>query len=77
MDGTYEAIGPHFNGNPYELDEDILIRHGSCVVNVARDFESIYNWLNDHGDEGLVFWLNDEPVCKIKRTDFGYEWPIR
>lgn len=76
-DGTYEAIGPHFQNNPYKLRNDYLIRHGASQVDVKRDFESISNWLNEHEMEGLVFWLNGEPVCKIKRTDFGYEWPVK
>lgn len=76
-DGTYEAIGPHFQGNPYDFKNDYLLKHGVRRVDVKRDFESISNWLNEHKDEGLVFWLNGEPVCKIKRTDFGYEWPVK
>lgn len=75
--GTYEAIGPHFQGNPYKLKEDILVKHGTMVVNIKRDFEPISQWLNDNAVEGLVFWLDGEPVCKIKRTDFGYEWPVK
>ena len=75
--GTYEAIGPHFQGNPYNLAEDILVKHGENIVDVKRDFMSISEWLNEHLVEGLVFWLNGEPVCKIKRTDFGYEWPVK
>lgn len=75
--GTYEAIGPHFNGNPYNLTEDKLVKHGMEFVYVKRDFESISNWLNEHSVEGLVFWLDGEPVCKIKRSDFGYEWPVK
>ena len=75
--GTYEAIGPHFNRNPYGLNEDLIIPHGCIPVKVNRDFESIKNWLNENKVEGLVFWLNGEPVCKIKRTDFGYEWPVK
>ena len=70
---TYEALGPHFQGNPYGLKEDVLIKHGTCCVSVKRDFESIKEYLRNHADEGFVFWLNDEPVCKIKRTDFGFE----
>lgn len=35
-----------------------------------------YLWLVNNDQEGLVFWLNGEPVCKIKRTDFGFKWPI-
>lgn len=75
--GTYEAVGPHFNGNPHKLDHDRLEPHGTIFVNVKRTFESVENWLNINGCEGLVFWLNDEPVCKIKRTDFGLPWPIK
>ena len=75
--GTYEAIGPHFQGNPYKLDRDILVKHGAMIVDVKRDFGSISQWLNNNDAEGLVFWLDGEPVCKIKRSDFGYEWPVK
>lgn len=74
---TFEAVGPHFNGNPYHLEQDQLVRHGIHPVKVCRDFDSIKAYLSNSLHEGLVFWLNDEPVCKIKRTDFGYEWPIK
>lgn len=76
-DGTYEAIGPHFQGNPYNLGEDKLEKHGEAIVKVERTFDGIKKWLEDHNEEGLVFWLDGEPVCKIKRTDFGLEWPIK
>ena len=76
-DGTYEAIGPHFNGNPYKLDRDILTLHGTYIANVTRTWEDVMYWLNENRHEGLVFWLNGEPVCKIKRTDFGFPWPIK
>lgn len=77
IDGTYEAVGPHFRENPYKLMDDYLIMHGRIVIDVQRDFESVSKWLNEHKEEGLVFWLDGEPVCKIKRTDFGYEWPVK
>lgn len=76
-DGTYEAIGRHFNSNPYGLDDDRLIRHGIMGIDIERNFDSIRKWLDYHLHEGIVFWLNDEPVCKIKRTDFGLKWPIK
>ncbi|MBR5291699.1 MAG: hypothetical protein IKU32_02155 [Clostridia bacterium] len=77
-DGTYEAIGPHFQGNPYGLDKDILIRHGAGEMgDVARDFVSIREYLKTHIVEGIVFWKDGEPQCKIKRTDFGFEWPVK
>lgn len=75
--GTYEAVGPHFQGNPYNLSNDILVKHGTRLIAVKRDFESIKSWLNEHHEEGIVFWLDGEPVCKIKRTDFGFEWPAK
>lgn len=73
-DGTYEAIGIHFQGNPYGLDCDILVKHGQGIVEVERSFEGIKEWLRTHNEEGLVFWKDGEPKCKIKRSDFGFEW---
>lgn len=76
-DGTYEAIGPHFQGNPYDLTQDMLIMHGEMLVTVDRDFESVKKYLETYTIEGLVFWLDNEPVCKIKRSDFGLPWPVK
>lgn len=75
--GTYEAVGPHFNGNPHNLGADTLIPHGAIEVDVKRDFDSIREWLDIHNEEGLVFWLDGQPVCKIKRSDFGMKWPVK
>lgn len=75
-DGTYEAIGPRIQGNPYNIEHNALIPHGKAVLNVERTFEGVMEYLRHAPDEGIVFWLNNEPVCKIKRTDFGYKWPI-
>lgn len=74
-DGTYEAVGPHFQGNPYRLEKDILMPHGKEVIQVERTFDGIKKYLEDHIIEGIVFWF-DEPVAKIKRKDFGYKWPV-
>lgn len=75
--GTFEAVGPHFNGNPYEYENDKLIRHGYHVLSVKRSFEGIKNYLADHYIEGIVFWKDGEPQCKIKRKDFGFKWPVK
>ena len=77
VDGTYEAIGKHFNGNPYDLNTDYLEPHGEMVVEVERSFEAVKKYLEENCVEGLVFWLNGEPVCKIKRKDFGLLWPMK
>lgn len=73
-DGTYEAIGVHFNGNPYNMKTDQLEKHGIREISVKRDFDSIKKYLNENHIEGIVFWLKGEPKCKIKRSDFGFEW---
>lgn len=75
--GTYEAVGKHFNGDPYNLSTDYLHPHGIDRLYVTRDFDSIRDLLHGRPIEGIVFWLNGEPVCKIKRTDFGFEWPVK
>lgn len=73
-DGTYEAIGAHFNGNMYKMEDDKLVKHGTEVIEVPRTFEGIKEYLREHKIEGIVFWLDGEPKCKIKRSDFGFEW---
>lgn len=74
-DGTYEAVGKHFNANPYNLFYDTLIRHGeSQILDLERTFDGVKDYLEKHEIEGIVFWLANEPVCKIKRSDFGFKW---
>ena len=75
IDGTYELCGPHFQGNPYNLDIDIFYRHGDKVLeNVPRNFEGLKEYLRCHNIEGIVFHRGNGEMCKIKRTDFGFEW---
>ena len=76
-DGTYEAVGPHFQNNPYGLDEDCLEKHGRIVIHdCPRTFEGIREYLRTHEIEGIVFWRDNKPMCKIKRSDFGFKWPV-
>jgi hypothetical protein len=77
IDSTYEAVGKHFQGNPYGFDNDYLIKHGSEIIDVERTFEGIKNYLSQNYIEGIVFWKDGEPKCKIKRSDFGFEWNER
>lgn len=74
QDGTYEAIGVHFQGNPYNLQCDTIVKHGIITINVERTFDGIKKYLSEHYIEGIVFWLDGEPRCKIKRSDFGFDW---
>ncbi|MCI8795340.1 MAG: hypothetical protein HFG89_00585 [Dorea sp.] len=74
LDGTYEAVGRHFRNNSYNMDSDILIPHGKQEIEVERSFEGIKRYLSENYIEGIVFWKDGEPKCKIKRSDFGFEW---
>jgi hypothetical protein len=76
-EGTYEAVGPHFQGNPHGYSLDMLVKHSSSpeLVDVPRTLEGVRETLDILPIEGIVFWLNGEPVCKIKRSDFGFNWP--
>lgn len=76
-DGTYEAIGLHFNGNPYDMETDTLRKHGTEVIEVGRTFDEIRDYLKNHYIEGIVFWLDGKPICKIKRSDFGFDWKTK
>ena len=45
-----------------------------------HDFEECKiskKYLFEHEIEGLVFWKDGSPQCKIKRSDFGFEWPVK
>lgn len=76
IDATYEAIGMHFQGNPYNMGIDLLIKHGdSVILKCPRSYDGIYAYLLKHNIEGIVFWKDDKPRCKIKRSDFGIPWP--
>lgn len=85
---SYELVGPKINGNPYGLDKHELWLHGSEVIpdgGPARTFEAIREWLTDHQVEGIVWWyvlpggvwgdINTR-MAKIKRRDFGLQWPV-
>lgn len=73
--GTYELIGKHINANPYNLDEDVLMKHGDIILeNVPRTYEGIKKYLEEHYIEGIVFYRGNGEMCKIKRTDFNFKW---
>lgn len=76
--GTYEAIGPKIQANQYNLQSHILRKHGALQIpDFPRDFDGMREYLKHHYMEGVVFWKDGEPKCKIKRTDFGLDWPIK
>ena len=54
----------------------ISLEDGTMRVLMNRSFESIREYLRNNPIEGIVFWRDGEPQCKIKRSDFGFEWPV-
>lgn len=76
-DGTYEAVGRCFQNNPYNFTSNKLIKHGKEIVEVERTFDGIKKYISEHKIEGLVFWKDGIPQRKIKRSDFGFEWPVK
>lgn len=82
-DATYEAIGPHFQKNPHQLNEDTLIEHGTTVIDDSIFFirpmtkETLKRYLYDHPEmEGIVFYGKDGKRAKLRQKDFKFKWPI-
>lgn len=75
--GTFEAVGPHFQGNPHHLAADTLERHGELVApwGDTTNFDTLYRLLRTP-IEGIVWWFDGAPVAKLKRRDFGLAWPV-
>lgn len=82
LDGTYELVGPKVQGNPYELEEHQLWRHGflrtrAFYKDPPRTFDGLKKWLFEIPVEGIVWHHDDGRMVKIKRRDFGIEWPVK
>lgn len=79
-DGTYELCGPKINGNAENLDEHEFFRHGTEVLDIAprkRSWEELRLILEAARFEGIVFHhKGDGRMCKIRRDDFGFSWPL-
>lgn len=76
-DGTYEAVGPNINGNADGHQIHLLIRHGNMTAaDAPRSFAGLRFWLSCNSWEGIVFHHPDGRMCKIRRDDFGFPWPL-
>lgn len=77
-DGTYELVGEKVQGNPYSLKGHELWRHGSIqLMSGIRSYDGIFAYLLEHEIEGIVWHHSDGRMVKIKRRDFGLDWPIK
>lgn len=71
-DGTYEAVGPHFQGNPENSGSDCIVIHGlEQFHECPRDFEGIREFLHGRDIEGIVFHHPDGRMAKVKKKDYG------
>ena len=76
-DTVYVAVGKHFCGNPYGLDDDFLERVGRIKIkDCPRDYKGIREYLRTHEIKGIVWWRDGKPMCKVERSGFGFEWPV-
>jgi len=76
-DGTYELVGPHVAPHEEHPGYDIFHRHGADVLSLpaaSRTFEGLQAYFATGNIEGIVFWKDGEPRCKIRRADFGMPW---
>lgn len=71
-DGTYELCGPKVQGNPENLTNHFLVKHGEFTLPMSDySFEGIRQYLQDINVEGIVFHHPDGRMCKIRKSDFG------
>lgn len=76
--GTYELCGPKINGNKESLKEHVFISHTTERMDPqSYDFNYMKAYIDTLYNEGLVFHHPDGRMCKVRRTDFGFDWPIK
>lgn len=76
---TYELLGPKVNGNPENVPDHMLVRHGyraatydDDLKSAGRDYASLREWLLAHPAwEGIVWHHEDGRMAKLKGRDFS------
>ena len=78
--GTYELCGPKFQTNAERLEKHEFFRHGSERVDLHIFGENVFEGLKASFEmlrmEGVVWHHPDGRMAKLKRSDFGYKWPL-
>ena len=81
--GTYELVGITINGNPEMINGLKFIPHGIHELKIYGfvmsddSYDSIKHYFEVMKPiEGIVWHHSDGRMAKIKRIDFGLEWPI-
>lgn len=81
-DGAWscEALGPKIQGGA-ESATPCLYPFSWCpewIDDIPFTYDAIKAYLEAHEIEGIVWHEQDgERACKIKRRDFGLQWPIK
>lgn len=76
--GTYELVGEKVQGNPHDIEGHELWRHSTGKVELsARDFDTLKKISGEINIEGFVFHHEGGRMAKIKRSDFGFEYPVK
>lgn len=73
---TFELIGPRVQGNPHGAIGHCLVLHGHDLLGAPRTFDELRDFLGDLEEEGVVWHHTDGRMAKLKRRDFGYQWPV-
>ena len=79
-DNTYELMGPKVQGNTRDLSRHLFLGHdipAGFLAGAPITYESLKLLLSDFSHEGVVWHHDDGRMAKIKRRDFGYDWPIK
>src|SRR3990167_1156910 len=75
-DGTYELCGPKLQKNPHQFADFTFMRHGAVTLEaVPWQWDDLGRYLATCPYEGVVWWDEAKPVCKVKRKDYGHRWP--
>jgi len=81
-DGTYELAGPKIQSNPHAFEAHVLVPHGMHWVHTRTlpaegpiTFSLVRDALERLRHEGIVWHHPDGRMAKIKRRDFGFDWP--
>jgi hypothetical protein len=71
QNGTYELVGPRIQGNPENINEHRLFRHGVNLLDAPRTFDGLRDFFLAHDMEGIVWHHPDGRMVKVKAKDFG------
>ncbi len=79
LDGTYELIGPHIQGNPEDYPIEVLISHGAdaLAADTPRTFKALRCYFEVADIEGIVWHHSDGRMVKIKGKDFGIKRKVK